>query len=313
MKYSLPPPQYWQDFQELTQAVAQYRFPDSLVNIYGREGQDQHGIDVYVETLRIGIQAKSRRLFTAQGTLQPNRQIRMNEVEEIATEAGRFVPTLERLIVATTALRDMELQRQVIRLNEMRQGKSLFLVDIWFWEDFQADINNNHALLELHYNKILPKAPGFDPDAVLIATVSDAFHRPAMITPARCENSGDDFLQALKDVQEALATGVSHDRETRQVRSRALYGYPQAKDPRIRSSLKRAWEHLQQTRNIFTGGLSSVGRHGLPAIEQRNNFIEIRDPSVAQQINEERRRAIECVNAALELKECALILERDWF
>src|ERR1043166_1277673 len=205
MKYSLPPPQHWQDFQELTEAVAKRHYPDAIVQIYGPEGQDQQGIDIYIDTPRFGIQAKNRRLFKANGKLQPNGQIGLEDVEQIAADALEFAPKLNKLIVATTALTDAKLQNQLFRLNEARRASSLFPVEFWFWEQFQADINNHQDLLELHYAKILPKVPGFDPDAVLLATVADAFQRPALITPVRCENSGDDFLQALKDVQEALA------------------------------------------------------------------------------------------------------------
>jgi len=313
MKYSLPPPQHWQDFQELTEAVAKRKFPEALVQIYGREGQDQQGIDVYIEGERVGIQAKNRRLFNQRGKLQPNGVIGIDEVKEITSEAAKFKPTLTRLVIATSALTDAKLQQKVFQLNETRRESRLFPTEFWFWEDFQADINNYQDLLELHYYKILPKVPGFDPDAVLLATVSDAFHRPALITPARCENFGDDFLQALKDVQEALSTGVSRDRLTRHIRSRAIYGFPRAKDPKIADSLKLAWDYLQQTRNTFTVGLSSRDCHGFPIIEQRDHFVIIRDPRLEQRLNEFRRKAIECVNIALNQKGCPPILERDWF
>ena len=313
MKYSLPPPQHWQDFQDLTLAVAKHQHPDASVLIYGREGQDQQGIDVYIEGKRIGIQAKNRRLFNANGKVQPNGQIDIEDVKSIAEGAEEFEPTLNKLIIATSALTDAKLQNQVILLNEERKNIALFPIEFWFWESFQAEINNHQDLLELHYARILPKVPGFDSDAVLLATVCDAFHRPALITPARCENCGDDFLQALKDVQEALATGVSVDRETRQIRSRAIYGYPQAKDSQLGNHLKTAWENLQEARNVFTRGLSSRDNHGHPAIEQRNNFIQIRDPRIEHQLNDLRKRAIHSVNAALKLKKCPPILERDWF
>ena len=307
MKYSLPPPQYWQDFQLLVEAVAKRVFPDSIVQIYGREGQTQRGLDVFVEGKNIGIQAKSRRLFDAKGASQPNGRLNEEQLEEMGKAAESFVPRLVKLIVATTALTDAALQDKVIKLNAERRKSGGFPLEIWFWDYLQAEINNYDDLLQLHYHRILPKLRGFDPDAVLLATVSDAFHRPALITPVRCENSGDDFLQALKDVQEALATGVSHDRETRQVRSRAIYGYPNAKDRRVAHSLKLAWESLQQTRNEFTRGLARQ------VIEQRQNFLQIRDLRVERRLDELRKQAIAFVNEAMKVKECTPILERDWF
>jgi hypothetical protein len=313
MKYSLPPPQYWQDFQELTQAVAKQHYPKDQAHIYGREGQDQRGIDVYVEAQQIGVQAKNRRLFNQYGKLEPNGRLDVNQLKDIMKEASRFEPTLKTLIIATTALIDTGLQDEMFKINQRRRKKGQFPVEFWFWEDFQSDINNNQELLDLHYKKILPKIRGFDPDAVLLATVSDAFHRPALITPIRNENSGDDFLQALKDVQEALSTGISHDRETRNVRSRAIYGFPDAKSPRIRTFLQEAWERLQQTRNVFTAGLAAKDQYGSPAIEQRPNFLEIRDWKLEEQLNILRTQAVTCVNRALKIKKCAPILEKEWW
>ena len=126
MKYSLPPPQNWQDFQELTEAVAKRVSSDSMVQTCGRDGQEQHGIDIYVQMRRIGIQAKNRRLFNAAGKLEPNGVIAIEEIKQIVAAAQKFRPQLSKVIVATTALTDGKLQTEVIILNEERAAQSLF-------------------------------------------------------------------------------------------------------------------------------------------------------------------------------------------
>ena len=307
MKFSLPPPQEWSDFQDLVEAVTKIRFPNKSVFAYGRRGQEQDGIDIYVEEDNLGIQAKNKRLFNSTGELLPNGGLTESYLTEVVKEAERFSPTLSRLVIATTALTDRVIQDHVFALNRERRARNCFGVEIWFWEPIQADINNHQELLHIYYSKILSLRPAFDPECLLLVTIRDSFTRPAITTPVRCENSADDFLQALADTQETLATGVSKERETRQIRSRSLFGFSHLDDGPLKTLLGQAWADLQTAREKFTAALGKKGPDNFPVIEQHNKFIVIRDRSLELELDRLRSRALKAVNRALAMKKLGLV------
>jgi len=314
MKLSPPPPQNWQDFEDLVVDVAKLEYPAATeVTAFGRAGQDQSGIDVVVDhpSGLVGIQAKSRRLYTANGRLRTNGDFEPKDLDEMIREADAFHPKLSTLIIATTVLRDTALQAHLLKVNGVRQKSQSARVAIWFWEDFIIHLLRNGHLYLKYWENVLRKIPGFSPERMLLEVVRDAFQRPAFMTPIHSENNGDHLLQAIKDTQETLATGVQRNRETRTILQQAPLGYSGLTDVNLRKFLETAWHRLQDARNLYTQALGRSGQWG-PVIDQRGDFLEIRDPQVARGLDRFRQESVDAVNEALKTLGLQQLIVRQW-
>lgn len=296
MKLAPPPPQNWQDFQDLVTETATIKFKGARnVEQFGREGQDQHGIDVLItdESGALhGIQAKCRRVFLANGELKPNGSFTPTEIDDIILAAQPFNPPLETLIIATTASRDKDLQLHVARGARSRSQT----VKFWFWQDFIDVLNRNQQLLLWYCEHVLGNRPEFSLEHMLVELVSVGFSRKAITTPINCENSGNDFVVAIEDNQSALQTGVLVDRITRQPLETAPTGYPSLPEGKVKAFLEEAWQKLDAARNEFAQAQLRKTPQGEPVIVQHPYIIEIRDPALVSRLNALRSEATEAVN-----------------
>ncbi|RAU92168.1 hypothetical protein [Paenibacillus sp. YN15] len=139
-----PQPTDWQEFERMTKSYCNLKWPDHLVNPYGRNGQSQNGVDLYVKNrdgAYIGIQCKL--------SLAPTLPIKT--IEKEAEKAIRFQPTLIHYYIATTAKRNARTQEQVNLLNQQRAANGLFNVDILFWEDIIELLKSNRNVLTSFY------------------------------------------------------------------------------------------------------------------------------------------------------------------
>jgi tetratricopeptide (TPR) repeat protein len=114
----------------------------------GRRGQGQAGVDVFVRAPEgiVGIQCKRYK----DGGLKLKHVI--GEIEA----ASRSAVSIFRLIIATTAASDAQLQGEVLNLSMEREKSGMFPVEIDFWEEVEAHINGNPKLQALYD----PTAPG---------------------------------------------------------------------------------------------------------------------------------------------------------
>ena len=150
----VPPPADWQAFERHLYDLFQAEWGASAsVQMHGRTGQPQCGVDVYGQPDGegyCGIQCKlhDAALNTAVTDLELTREI---------AKAQGFKPKLARFILATTAPRDREIQAVVRRLNE-RKGRP-FSVDVLFWDDVLALHGKHPAVFRRHYPFIAPAAP----------------------------------------------------------------------------------------------------------------------------------------------------------
>lgn len=116
-------------------------------------------------------------------------------------------PSLDRFIFATTSSRDTKIQDIIREINHERIKKDQFKVDIWFWEDFQVHIESHKDLLYWYYAELLEDIHQYDKDIHILSMLWRAFTRPAFNREIRGEESGGDFIQAIKNTQEAISTG----------------------------------------------------------------------------------------------------------
>ncbi|QHB71777.1 hypothetical protein [Stenotrophomonas sp. 364] len=282
IEVEIAPPVNWQDFERLTLDVAKVQWKDDYAERHGRQGQAQAGVDVfgynYDSRAHIGIQCKKK----GQSEI-PSKRLTVGEIDTEVSAARTFSPKLDHFIIATTGPRDAILQAHVRDLN---QAGLPFKVHLMFWEDYQEFLNDHVRLLYRYYKEVLEYRSKYNPIQHYLLLLIMAFDRPALRTPFHLENRAKDFIQAMSDTQEAIATGRLKDRDGRVVDECKV------PTPKIKRIVK-AGKCLQKARQIATAALAEG------SVVEHENVIEIRSFDVAEQLNDLRRQAVDLLNIEL--------------
>ena len=147
---SLPPLRDWQSFEDLCCDLMRQVWNDPYTQKNGRSGQRQKGVDIYgqpnQETDWAGMQCKLKDQLTG-GRLS------LAEIKKEITQARSFQPPLKRLIIATTALRDANLQEKVRQIDDSERRAGSFSVAIFFWEDILSKLMDFPSLVQKYYSK----------------------------------------------------------------------------------------------------------------------------------------------------------------
>jgi tetratricopeptide (TPR) repeat protein len=144
----IPPPTNWQYFETLCWDLWRSIWNDPETEKNGRQGQAQHGVDIYGRpdegTDWAGIQCKGKDIYS-------NRTITKTELEEEVEKAKTFVPRLSKFVVATTGRRDQKIQTLAREITEKHCEEGLFSVQVSFWDDIR-DLSIKHPeVFERHY------------------------------------------------------------------------------------------------------------------------------------------------------------------
>lgn len=144
------PPANWQDFEDLCQRLWRSILGDPSTHKHGRQGQPQHGVDVYGTNVYdgkiTGIQCKGK-------NGQYGSKLTLGEVEKESKNAESFAPKLSSFIMATTSPRDAELQQRCLMMAQNKERR--FSVDIWSWDDISDELNYRPDLYETLNSKEL--------------------------------------------------------------------------------------------------------------------------------------------------------------
>lgn len=152
-KKQINPPANWQDFEDLCQRLWRSILGDENTHKHGRQGQDQHGVDVYGRNIFdgniTGIQCKGKNgLYGSQLTAR--------EIEVESKNAELFKPELSSFIMATTSPRDAKLQKKCRIMTQKKERK--FPVDVWSWDDISDELNYRPDICEALDSKELADA-----------------------------------------------------------------------------------------------------------------------------------------------------------
>lgn len=132
-----PIPANWNDFENIIYYIYKAEYPNCIINRYGRQGQNQKGIDIYIQnSTNTVIQCKDFELKNTQ------------EIDDIVNNIS-FTPR-GQIIIATTGKRDTKLQNHIIQ-NYPK------IVDILFWDDIESRIslyNLNYLFFNTKQNTI---------------------------------------------------------------------------------------------------------------------------------------------------------------
>lgn len=299
------PPRYWQEFEDLTQAVFIWVFSDPSPSKFGRPGQSQDGVDVFGRSKYtqgiVGIQCKRMEERDERNDPFPGGVITRRILRDEYKKALRFRPELELWILATTAKRDSEVQRAAIELSNESISDGGFGVKVWFWDDYITHLNNYDDLTRIYYSNVLQLKNPHDEDEEVLELFRTAFSRAAFYTSFNRENA-DHFIDALKDTQKALNTGELVDRETRHVIRKVIGGWHLLHDQRLREGCGRVSEHLKKLRADLENAIDQ-GR----VIKHPNGGLAVVDTPTGDALGQLRQQCIDEMNTVLKQAGMTLI------
>lgn len=141
----VPPPANWQDFESLCSELWRQLWNDPDTQKHGRQGQPQHGVDVYgrprQRSVWAGVQCKGKDNYT-------NQVVTAAELKREVKNALQFTPKLSRFILATTGPRDAKIQKLARNLTEQNRQKGLFTVKVMAWPDIVEALDDYPELIE---------------------------------------------------------------------------------------------------------------------------------------------------------------------
>lgn len=293
------PPQNWQDFEKFLKGVVEIIWEQKGWQNYGRPGQDQKGIDLYGydEKQRFtAIQCKKKNVTDAQGKLLTTSLLTKKLIEtEIASAEKISHPKIERLIFATTSSRDTKVQDDIRIINEERRKNNKFFIEVWFWEDFQVLIENHIELMYWYYSELLDSIHKYDKNIHILSMLRQAFNRPAFSREIRGEESGVDFIQAIKNTMEAITTGKLYNRRGDLITT--SFDYTKITNPNWRESVLKTYNSLDLIRKIYQQGVIDN------SIREHPTCLQVLEDRISDEFNSIRKECLINMNKILtELK-----------
>ena len=289
------PPLYWQQFEDLTQALVQEVYSLPHADKVGRPGQAQKGVDVYAFSPRdghIGVQCKRLADLDENNQPYPGGAITPALLRSEATEALSFAPSLRLWILATTAKRDAGIQEFARDLSQEFDRKGAFRIIIWAWDDYVSWLNALPRVQLWYYDQVIQLRGPLEQDRLILQTIASAFDRPAFTDPLDSEHV-DDFIQALRDTQLALRTGELVDRQSRHVIRKALGGWRLLESTDWKSALEELNQELQDLRTKLVQGVKD-GR-----LRKRSGYMDVIDRALGTDLEARRRKCVRLLNATL--------------
>ena len=149
LKMRVPPPTDWSEFEDITRSSLKVKWRSSDMQRNGRNGQKQHGVDVFGHddlSRFVGIQCRNK----------DDTRLKMKEVVEAIAAAEKFRVPLAAFYMATTLSRDAKLQAEVLTVSDARVRAGKFPVGILFWEDLYEELVGDTAEFAKHYPQLVP-------------------------------------------------------------------------------------------------------------------------------------------------------------
>lgn len=284
------PPQYWQQFEDLTEAVFPYVFGDQAPSKIGRPGQSQHGVDVqglFRNKESVGIQCKRMDELDENNAPYPGGPITKKLLYDEYDKALGFKPKLNLWILATTAKRDAKIQEIARMLDDDSRKAGRCGVKLWFWDDYVTFLNSYDDLVARYYSSVMNLRTPRDQDKLSLEVFALALSRQAFHAPFRHEKA-DEFQIALEDSHTALLTGELANRRTRHIIRKAIGGWRSLQEPQWRDGCKSVCEKLQRLRAEIRDGLvnGTIINNGhslyFSTKQQEHTFIDLRQSCVTE-------------------------------
>lgn len=137
-------------FEYLIRAIYRNSPKYEFVELNGRSGQSQQGVDIFAREKDtgewIGIQCKCR----AKG-----KKLSQTEIEFEIENAKNFNPQISTLYIYTTCDRDVKTQEIVRKINTRRIKDKAFKIKMKFWSDIEESLKDdaNYSVYYRFYSK----------------------------------------------------------------------------------------------------------------------------------------------------------------
>lgn len=143
----LPKTKSSEEFEHMCRDILDNKFK-SRFEIYGRNGQCQHGIDIYIYNKNSNnyyIVAQCKNYLNENSGDQLIKNIK-KDID--ASNQLPFYSKINKFIAMTSMDSDNKVQNEILSI------KKNFDIEVWFWENIQEEICSNNYLLEKYYSKI---------------------------------------------------------------------------------------------------------------------------------------------------------------
>lgn len=142
---TLRKPANWQDFESLCLLLWREEWKSEDIKKNGRNGQAQKGVDICGhrdgENDYSGIQCKCK---------PGNKALTPAEIDEEIDNAKEFKPDLKRLVLATTADKDVAIEEYVRIKDDENRKAGKFTIDIKSWQDIVDMLERNKSVLNTY-------------------------------------------------------------------------------------------------------------------------------------------------------------------
>jgi hypothetical protein len=150
----IPPPKYWQQFEDLCLSIFRNVWGNPTAQKNGRSGQQQHGTDVwgaarYDGGAIHGVQCKGKDVGLGASVTE-------SELRAEVEKAKQFTPALSHWILATTAPKDAAMEQTAREITEAHKTSGLFTVQVLGWEDLQSLIAKYPDVIQEYYPEQAP-------------------------------------------------------------------------------------------------------------------------------------------------------------
>lgn len=127
-------------FQDFCLKLMKSYWKDNYAQTYGKRGDGQQGVDISGDDnvnglMPVGMQCKG-------SESNKPRQLSNSDIEGEVEKAKKFRPSLKLLIIAYTGDKKSSLMERARELSEDNEGKGLFRVVLWAWEDIVREAYN---------------------------------------------------------------------------------------------------------------------------------------------------------------------------
>lgn len=144
----LPIPKSSYEFESICLDYIKYNYPNSNAQQYGRQGQNQHGIDIFGGNFELLVQCKNYYVSASTNASQKAQSL----FQQIVTDynnAKQYFPNLNQFVIMTTFDRDTRIQNNVAALS----GN----VSILFWDDIESFLCTHPNIFTKYYNSPMPQ------------------------------------------------------------------------------------------------------------------------------------------------------------
>lgn len=151
-------PRDWQAFERLTRDVFARITGDVHMDLNGRSGQPQSGVDVFGVDQRtrdrIGVQCRGR----GDGSSWTNSRVSPAELRDEVSKARNFYPKINVFVLLTTGPNDARLKKTAAKLDARHRRSNSFEVQVHGWDWLEGRLAE-HLDLAVQYGLIAVVTP----------------------------------------------------------------------------------------------------------------------------------------------------------